>query len=161
MYQNVWFSKWYTFCMDDSIFFYEHEYYVFSNFSSFMLEWKGKLWMTSEHAYHSERFDDEHMKDEIQAKRSAHDAYTYAQEHKHLQRADWNDIKVGVMKEILHAKVAQHAYVKQKLLQSEERKLIEDSWRDAYWGWGPNKDGKNMLGILWMEVRDEVRNSSL
>ncbi len=22
-----------------------------------------------------------------------------------------------------------------------------------FWGWGPNRDGKNMLGKLWMKVR--------
>lgn len=38
-------------------------------------------------------------------------------------------------------------------------KLIEDSWRDSYWGWGPNKDGNNHLGKLWMEVRKEVTES--
>ena len=30
---------------NNPIFFYEHEFYVFSNFLSFMLGWKGKLWM--------------------------------------------------------------------------------------------------------------------
>ncbi len=142
--------------MDDPILFYEREYYVFSNFSSFILEWKGRVWMTSEHAYHSERFEDTAMKDEVYAMRSAHDAFTYAQTHKHLQRSDWDDIKIAIMKEILHAKVAQHAYVKKKLLESGSREIIEDSWRDDFWGWGANKDGKNMLGKLWMEVRDEV-----
>lgn len=124
-----------------------------------MLEWKGKVWMTSEHAYHSERFENEEMKQSILNMRSAHDAFTYAQINKHLSRGDWNDIKLGVMKEILHAKVAQHPYVKKKLLQSEDRILVEDSWRDDFWGWGPNKDGQNMLGKLWMEVRDEVRKA--
>jgi ribA/ribD-fused uncharacterized protein len=151
-------QKWYTYhSMEDSIYFYEHEYYVFSNFSSFMIEWKGRLWMTSEHVYHSERFDDEKMKETILNTRSAHDAFTYAQVNKQLSRSDWSDIKVGIMKEILHAKVAQHPYVRKKLLESGERKLVEDSWRDDFWGWGPNKDGKNMLGKLWMEVREEVR----
>jgi ribA/ribD-fused uncharacterized protein len=145
--------------MNDPIFFYEHEYYVFSNFSSFMIEWKGKLWMTSEHVYHSERFDEQERKDAIFAMRSAHDAFKYAQGNKQFQRADWRDIKISIMKEILHAKVAQHPYVKKKLLESGDKLLVEDSWRDDFWGWGPNKDGKNMLGTLWMEVRDEVRKS--
>jgi ribA/ribD-fused uncharacterized protein len=145
--------------MNDPICFYEHEYYVFSNFSSFMLAWKGKDYMTSEHAYHSEKFEDEAMKEAIRATRSAHDAYVYAQENKALRRSDWDTVKVGIMKEILHAKVAQHAYVKKKLLESSERELIEDSWRDDFWGWGPNKDGKNQLGLLWMEVRHDVKKS--
>lgn len=126
-----------------------------------MIEWKGKVWMTSEHVYHSERFDDENMKEAIYSMRSAHDAFTYAQINKSLSRSDWSEIKITVMKEILHAKVAQHSYVKKKLLESGDRKLVEDSWRDDFWGWGPNKDGKNMLGILWMEVREEVRKAEV
>ena len=141
--------------MNDPIFFYEHEYYVFSNFSSFMLEWKGKLWPTSEYAYQAERFEDE---GKIRNMRSSHEAFKFAQDNKNLQVANWNDIKVGIMKEILKEKVKQHPYVMKKLLESGERELIEDSWRDDFWGWGPNKDGKNMLGKLWMEVRSEIKN---
>ncbi|MBX4215712.1 NADAR family protein [Candidatus Parcubacteria bacterium] len=141
----------------EPIFFYEHEFYVFSNFSSFAIEWKGKLWPTSEHAYQAERFDDTATKEIVRAMRSAHEAFKYAQANKGKQRGDWNEIKLGVMKEILSEKVRQHSYVKKKLLESSDRTLIEDSWRDDFWGWGPNKDGKNHLGKLWMEVRAEAR----
>jgi ribA/ribD-fused uncharacterized protein len=141
---------------NDPVFFYEHEFYVFSNFSSFMLEWKGKLWPTSEHAYHSEKFEDESMKEEIRNARSAHAALKYAEANKDKRKENWDEIKLQVMKEILHAKVEQHPYVLKKLLESGDRELIEDSWRDSYWGWGPDKDGENHLGKLWMEVRKEV-----
>lgn len=47
-------------------------------------------------------------------------------------------------------------YVRRKLLATGDRELVEDSWRDDFWGWGPNRDGQNMLGKLWMEVRGEV-----
>ena len=30
---------------DDAILFYEGEYYMFSNFSAFAVEWRGKVWM--------------------------------------------------------------------------------------------------------------------
>jgi hypothetical protein len=63
------------------------------------------------------------------------------------------------MKDILRAKVEQHPYVKKKLFESGNRELVEDSWRDSYWGWGPNKDGENHLGKLWMEVRNEFRST--
>jgi ribA/ribD-fused uncharacterized protein len=141
---------------NEPIFFYEHEFYVFSNFSSFMLEWKGKLWPTSEHAYHSEKFEDESIKEEIRNARSAHAAFKHAEANKDKCKGNWDEIKLQVMKEILHAKVEQHPYVMKKLLESGERELIEDSWRDNYWGWGPNKDGENHLGKLWMEVTKEV-----
>ncbi len=143
---------------DKQIFFYENEFYVFSNFSSFAIEWKGKLYMTSEHAYHSEKFEDEELKEKILNARSAHEALKLAEANKDKYREDWEEIKLDVMKEILRTKVEQHPYVKKKLLESGNRELIEDSWRDPFWGWGPNKDGENHLGKLWMEVREEYRS---
>lgn len=142
---------------EKQIFFYEHEFYVFSNFSSFKLEWKGYDWMTSEHAYHSEKFSDDEIIEKLKKARSAHDAMEVAYANKDKYRKDWDEVKLGIMKEILRAKVAQHPYVKKKLLQSGHKELVEDSWRDDFWGWGPNKDGKNHLGKLWMEVREELK----
>jgi len=145
---------------EKQIFFYEHEFYVFSNFSAFMIHWKGKLYPTSEHAYHAEKFGDENLKAQIRSALSAHDALKLAHEHKDKYRTDWDNIKLNVMKEILRAKASQHPYAMKKLLESGDRELIEDSWRDPYWGWGPNKDGENHLGKLWMELRDELKNSA-
>jgi len=141
---------------EKQIFFYEHEFYVFSNFSYFKLEWKGYDWMTSEHAYHSEKFSDVEIIEKLKNARSAHEAMEVAYANKDKYRKDWGDVKLGIMKDILRAKVAQHPYVKKKLLQSGDKELVEDSWRDDFWGWGPNKDGKNHLGKLWMEIRNEL-----
>ena len=143
---------------DKQILFYENEFYVFSNFSSFAIEWKGKLYMTSEHVFHSEKFEDPDLKEKIRTARSAHDALKIAEANKDKHRSDWDAVELKAMKEILRAKVEQHPYVKKKLLESGDKELIEDSWRDSYWGWGPNKDGENHLGKLWMEVRDEFIN---
>ncbi len=88
---------------------------------------------------------------------SAHDAFKLAEANKEHRRPDWDDVKVGIMHDILRAKAQQHEYVRRKLLATGDRILVEDSWRDSYWGWGPNRDGQNMLGKLWMEVRAELR----
>ena len=140
---------------EKQIFFYEQEFYIFSNFSSFRLHWKGFDWMTSEHAYHSEKFDDKDLITQLKNTRSAHDAMKLAYANRDKYRKDWDNIKLKIMKEILRAKVKQHPYVKKKLLESGDKELIENSWRDAYWGWGPDKNGENHLGKLWMEIRDE------
>lgn len=145
---------------DRQVFFYEQDFYVLSNFSAFNLEWKGKAFPTSEQAYHYSRFPVHGgwmHRAEILKTRSAHDAFRYAQENRRWQRDDWDALKVGVMRDILRAKVDQHEYVRRKLLATGDRELIEDSWRDSFWGWGPNRDGQNMLGKLWMEVRAELR----
>lgn len=143
---------------DTHVFFYEQDFYVLSNFSSFTILWKGWRFDTSEAAYHWEKFPiNQHVQQLIVGARSAHDAFKIANDKKHLRRPDWDNVKVDIMRDILRAKAEQHEYVRRKLLATGERILVEDSWRDDYWGWGPNHDGQNMLGNLWMEVRDEIR----
>lgn len=144
--------------LEGPIYFYPPEYYVFDNFSSFQIEYQGKIYPTSEHAFQSVQFikSDPKLAEVIRNAKSAHDAQKLAEENKDKRETNREEIKLDVMKEILHCKVEQHPYVKKKLLQSGDRDIVEDSWRDDYWGWGENKTGENMLGKLWMEVRKEI-----
>lgn len=154
--------------------FYEHDFYVLSNFSSFEVRWTENYnFKTAEHCYHWLRFatgaedgtlggaepatDAMIIANLVRNATSAHDAFKIAQDHKHLQRADWNDVKVEKMRLVIRAKALQHEYVRRKLLATGDRELVENSWRDDFWGWGPNQDGQNMLGKLWMELRTELR----
>lgn len=146
---------------DTPVGFYEREYYALSNFSSFAMMWKGAFYLTSEHVYQAEKFEDEEIKESIRKTMSAHDSKIVSHAHKDKYRKDWDDVKVGVMKEILREKVQQHPYIKKKLLDSNGRELIEDSPDDNFWGWGEHKDGKNMLGKLWMEIREEIKAGQL
>ena len=141
------------------VFFYEQDFYVLSNFSAFRLRWRDIDFDTAEHAYHCEKFFPTivGIAHEIQSARSAHEAFKIAEREREYRRSDWDDMKVGIMRNILRAKAAQHEYVRRKLLATGDRTLIENSWRDDFWGWGPNRDGHNMLGKLWMEVRAELR----
>jgi ribA/ribD-fused uncharacterized protein len=152
---------------DRQVFFYEQEFYVLSNFSAFNLQWRGGTFPTSEHAYHWSKFDlgtrtDDgiYVRDKIKGAPSAHEAFKMAEHWRYLRRPDWDAVKVEIMREILMAKAEQHEYVRRKLLETGDRELIEDSWRDDFWGWGPNKGGQNMLGKLWMEVRSKARSES-
>ncbi len=152
------------------VFFYEQDFYVLSNFSAFAMMWyvsprEGSLrFDTSEAVYHWEKFNpsipnlnQRNIRSAIRTSMSAHVAFKIAQENKEYRRKDWDDVKVRIMKTILAEKANQHEYVRRKLLATGDRELIEDSWRDDFWGWGPNKNGQNMLGKLWMELRAELR----
>lgn len=157
------------------VFFYEQDFYVLSNFSAFRIYWRGRDFDTSEAAYHWTRFATGSCAytegefntgllavrldtaDMIRFASSAHEAFRLAQDSKRYQRDDWDAVKVDIMRDILREKAKQHEYVSRKLLATGERELIENSWRDNFWGWGPNQDGQNVLGRLWMEVREELR----
>mgnify|MGYP002520092451 CR=1 FL=1 len=60
------------------------------------------------------------------------------------------------MEDLLRLKLEQNPYVKKKLLQTGDYLIVEDSPKDDFWGWGPNRDGNNQLGKLWMKLREEL-----
>ncbi len=146
----------------DPAFFYPKEFYVFDNFSSFQVKWKGSIWATSEHAFQAARFmkTNAHLVERIRKARSAHDAQKIAYENLAKQDPEWERKERGIMGDILRHKVRQHPYVLKKLLQSGNRIIIEDSWRDAKWGWGENKKGTNLLGKIWMGIRKEFKKKT-
>jgi ribA/ribD-fused uncharacterized protein len=148
---------------DGKVFFYEQDFYVLCNSSAFNLRWAGLLFATSEHAYQWEKFcgprDTSFIAMRIHAAPSAHEAFKCAERNRDLRRPDWDAVKVSIMGGILRAKAAQHEYVRRKLLDTGNKDLIEDSFRDDFWGWGPNRDGKNMLGQLWMQIRAELKKT--
>lgn len=155
---------------DERVCFYEQEFYPLSNFSAFAIMWRGYRFDTSEHAYHWEKFPplpeyhpgwERDLARTIRCARSAHEAFKLAELQREYRRKDWDEVKVGIMGQILRAKVNQHEYVHRKLLETGDRELVENSWRDDFWGWGANRDGKNMLGKLWMEIRAELRSGAV
>jgi ribA/ribD-fused uncharacterized protein len=142
----------------ERVLFYEQDFYVLSNFSAFTLVWLDRRFDTSEAAYHYMKFPDcPNLQERIREAASAHEAFKVAEMNKAYRRPDWDDVKVGIMRDILRAKADQHEYVKRKLLATGDRELVEDSWRDDFWGWGEDRDGANVLGKLWMEIRAELR----
>ncbi|MFA5010086.1 MAG: NADAR family protein [Patescibacteria group bacterium] len=136
--------------------FYEREFYVFSNFSSFQVEWHGRLWPTSEHAYQAAHFFDTapELVEQIFHAKSAHEAFKIAKTNADKAPANWEDIKVGIMEDICKHKLLQHRYIQRKLLQTGDLPLVEDSPADPCWGWGKDRQGRNELGKVWMRLRD-------
>lgn len=143
--------------------FYEREFYPFSNFSSFQVFWDDKLWPTSEHAYQAARYIDVRPDyvETIRELPSAHQAFMFMREHRHDQRPEWNIEKRDTMKDIVRHKLGQHSYIQAKLLQTSNFELIEDSPFDSFWGWGADRRGRNELGKIWMELREELKNGEI
>jgi ribA/ribD-fused uncharacterized protein len=142
--------------------FYPREFYVLDNFSSFQVDWRGRSWPTSEHAYQASHFFETtpELVEEIFNARSAHEAYKLAKANANKAPENWNDVKVSIMEDILRCKLEQNPYVKQKLLETLDVQIIEDSPKDSFWGWGPNRNGRNELGKIWMRLRNELTAKS-
>lgn len=68
----------------------------------------------------------------------------------------WSQKKNNRMRKVLEQKFLQHPDLLEKLIATGDKIIIEDSSTDSYWGCGKNGKGKNMLGVMLMEVRKGV-----
>ena len=72
-------------------------------------------------------------------------------------RADWEDIKVNVMRDVVKAKFEQNGDLKDALLATKDAYLEEgNTWGDRTWG-TVNGSGANLLGQILMNVREKLK----
>jgi ribA/ribD-fused uncharacterized protein len=83
-------------------------------------------------------------------------------------RAAWDSVKDEVMLVGLRAKFTQIPDLQRQLMETRNAVLIEgNQWHDQYWGSCicRRKDctppGRNMLGVLLMQVRQEIKDGTL
>lgn len=72
-------------------------------------------------------------------------------------RPDWEDAKIDVMYDCVLAKFTQNADLRAKLLSTGDEEIVEDSPIDSFWGCGVSGNGKNHLGKILMQVREDLR----
>jgi len=147
--------------MAKPIYFFEEneEYYQLSNFAPYGFAEDGKYWSTVEHYFQAMKFvGDEHeeYREQIRTSQTPTQAKAFGQSRNYPLRKDWADVKEEVMLRALRLKFA-NPEVKEILLKTKDRELIENSPFDKYWGNGRNNKGKNRLGVLLMKVREELK----
>jgi ribA/ribD-fused uncharacterized protein len=131
-------------------------YGYLNNFTQAKMFIYGKWWKTVEHAYQAQKTSNPLEYDAIWKAETPRKARDLGQ--KVNMRSDWDKIKYQVMKECVLAKFVQHHNLRQELLSTGDEEIVEDSPIDYYWGCGSDGSGKNMLGKILMEIRQEFRN---
>ncbi|KZT64781.1 DUF1768-domain-containing protein [Daedalea quercina L-15889] len=144
-----------------AVYFYDSNapYYEFTNFASYAIHWDGHMYPSAEHLFQAHKFMP-HRPDiarRIRRLPSSRAALEEAGNLRSLQRADWLDINIDVMDNVLEAKFAQHLSLRHKLLETGNSKLIEDSPIDPFWGCGRDRRGRNELGKALMRLRDKFQ----
>lgn len=144
---------------DKAIYFFTPAFHVFDSFSAHSINLWGLKFSTAEHAFQWKKFSisaPEIAKEIIEAG-SPEVAKNISLIHKDKMPDNWHEIKASVMEEIFRAKASQHEDVKERLKKTGKRQIIENSPVDNFWGLGPKGDGQNMVGKIWMKIRDELK----
>lgn len=137
--------------------YYETSYFALHNFSANAIEIDGILYPTAEHAFHALKFEDSNIREEIITSSSPVAAFKLGKKYKPQRRSDWNDIKVGILENIIRLKAQQNPDVKEALLLSGDEEIVEVNPNDDFWGNGSDGKGKNHTGNILMKIRDELR----
>ncbi|MEJ2610420.1 MAG: NADAR domain-containing protein [Candidatus Thiodiazotropha sp.] len=145
--------------MSDVINFYSvsDEYGEFSNFAAYPIKLNGKVWPTSEHYFQAMKFESASDQNEIRKAKTPMEAARKGRDRKRKLKRNWESIKDNVMRDAVAAKFDQHNDLKQLLLSTKDRMLVEHTENDDYWGDGGNGKGKNMLGRILIEIRANLR----
>lgn len=147
----------------DVISFYranERPYGVLSNLYRREIEFEGRIFPTSEHAYQAGKALKPAVREWILAAPSpslaamaAHGLYTWD------VVPNWASIKFDRMRAVLRAKFTQHSDLAEILVSTGTKRLVEvgsvNNAVNRLWG-EINGKGKNMLGIMLMELRDQI-----
>lgn len=134
------------------------EYFFLSNFYERPMTFGGVAYENSEAAFQAQKCMTEEEKrgfselSPAQAKNKGRSVKL---------RADWEDVKVGIMEDVVRAKFEGNEDLKEKLLATGDAELREgNSWNDLFWGVClKTGKGKNHLGKILMKIREELRRS--
>ncbi len=136
------------------------EYGCFSNFARAPFEVDGKVWLTSEHYFQAMKFPDApEYQEKIRTTPSPMVAARLGRSRSVPIRKDWESSKDDIMREAVRMKFTHNLEMRKILLSTGDAQLVEHTKNDRYWGDGGDGTGKNMLGKILMEVRDELRRN--
>ena len=149
---------------DDAIInFRGRDYGFLSNLYAYKIEinYKGYKFYSVEAAYHGAKHGTEENLVKFADIRRGDLAKKMSMTKKFKRdiRPDWDDVKEEIMRELVWAKFSQNEKLKERLLATGDRQIVEgNDWGDTYWG-VCNGVGLNRLGEILMEVREKLRNS--
>jgi ribA/ribD-fused uncharacterized protein len=71
-------------------------------------------------------------------------------------RPDWEQVKVGIMEQLVRLKFTTHSSLRDQLLATGDAELLEgNTWKDTFWGVCRGQ-GRNELDKILMKVRSEL-----
>lgn len=147
--------------MAKPIFFYtkNDDWFELSNFYPQGFEDDEGYWPTVEHFFQAQKFpgpENEEYRQRIRGCGSPQNAKTLGRTRDRSIRGDWDEVRDSIMLDALRKKFSQPR-LRDILLSTGSTELVENSPYDDYWGIGRSGTGKNRLGHLLEQVREELR----
>lgn len=139
----------------DNIKEFQGDHQFLSNFWPADVEFDGIIYPTVEHAYQAAKTIDLNEREWIRLSPTPGKAKRNSKQL--TLRPDWDEVKIGIMTDLLYQKFTKHEDLKQKLLSTGDSIIQEgNAWGDTFWGVSDG-GGMNMLGSILMEIRSKLK----
>jgi len=132
---------------------FEGEFDFLSNFFPAEVRFGGMVFPTVEHAYQAAKTLDLAERETVRMKPTPGQAKRAGRLV--TIRPDWEDVKIGVMRDCLTQKFSEPELMHRLLAISGEI-VEENNWGDTFWGVCEG-EGKNLLGKLLTGLRETLR----
>lgn len=136
------------------------EYRWLSNFVPAEVTFEGWTYPTVEHAYVAAKTLDLLVREDIRNTNSPGQVKRFGR--KVVLRPDWEEVKLGIMEDLLRQKFAIPQY-KESLVTTAGQIIIEGNWwHDNFWGVCKcgkcylKRAGQNNLGEMIVKIREEL-----
>ena len=146
------------------------EYGWLGNMSPYPVKYEGKIWNTTEALFQGLRFNSEEIREIIRSEPSPMGAKMKTKKYRDSMEVEpRTEGDVENMKLCIKLKLEQHNSLKTKLLNTGTKRIYEDigkrkGEKHLFWG-SKNINGEwvgnNMLGKIWMEMREKLKNNEL
>ena len=142
--------------MSNKIEEFQGRFRFLSNFYRSVIWIDGKSYETAEHAFQAAKSIRDEDAEQIRSAFTPGGAKRRGR--KVEMRADWEGVKLDIMKEIVRQKFYQNRGLGKQLIETGDLYLEEGNrWNDTFWGIDLRTlKGTNHLGRILMEVRDEL-----
>lgn len=134
------------------------EWKDFSNLAPYSIDLEGKVWSSVEHYYQYKKFEttDFSYAQKIMDASTPKDAKILSMQNDNYP-SNWNDIKIDILKTAVRKKFESYSNLRNLLLSTGDEELIEANPDDYFWGEGKDGSGKNMMGLILMELREDLK----
>jgi len=128
-----------------------------SSFSRHGFSLDGADWPSVEHYFQAMKFEDAAYREQIRNAAHPRQARRLGRARWRRPRRDWHEVRRVIMTRAVYTKCRSHPAVAERLLGTGDRRLVENSAYDYFWGCGRDRRGHNNYGRVLMDVRRKLR----
>jgi len=145
----------------DDIFFSRHDTNeLLGSASEHPFSLENKEWPTVEQYYQSSLFNNPDIQERIRELPSALSAIKYTKWRFFQKKSDWKKLRQVLMTRAVYTKCKTYPHIAEALLNTGDKRLVENSAYDYFWGCGRDRRAENTYGKVLMNVRDKLRQEA-